>query len=149
MQNKKIYRDYSNSKIIPTAILSLLCAAVMLLLFIIFVSTKRPSFRELSKYVFVTMILDFVLLIAYGICTFLKDSERTAYALKILACAGVVLATIFILNTIALHRHHARPMPVFCLCFSFAVAFIDFFVCLEYFLHDTSKQDDHSIFLLI
>ena len=139
MEKKRIYKPYSNSKIISMSILSFLCAFTMLLLYIISASSKRPSFSDLSKYVFVTFCINFCLFIGYGICGYLKDEYIRTYGMKMLGCGAVVTITIIIMSIIALAKHHERTLPTIILSTDIAVAFIILFVTLEFFLNDASK----------
>ena len=70
MQEKKIQRDYPNTVIVSAGILSFLAAFVMLILFIVLIAASRPAFKEMSKYIFVTLCIDFALLIIYGVVPF-------------------------------------------------------------------------------
>jgi len=142
-------RDYPNSKIIAMSCLSFLCAFVMLILFIVFLASSRPSFKELSKFIFVTLIIDFFLIVIFGVVGFLKDAHPVTYALKVLGCAGLVAVTIFILNIIGLTKADYRVLPIICLSSSLVVALMNFFVSLDFYLKDAKTPSELSIFLFI
>jgi hypothetical protein len=139
------HRDYPNSKIIAMSCLSFLCAFVMLILFIVFLASSRPSFKELSKFIFVALIIDFFLITIFGVVGFFKDSHPMTYALKVLGCTGLVAVTIFILNVIGLRKADYRALPIICLSFSLAVALMNFFVSLDFYLKDAKTPSELSI----
>lgn len=144
MKEQRMQRSYPNSKIVAMSYLSFLCAITMLILFIAFLASSKPSFRDLSKFVFVALIIDFALIIVFGICGLLKDPHPVAYAVKVLGCAGIVAITIFILNVIGLKKADYRAFPIICLSLSLAVALMDFFVCLDFYLNNANTPSELS-----
>lgn len=144
MKEPRMIRNYPNGKIVAMSCLSFLCALTMLVLLIIFLASSRPSFKELSKFVFVVLCIDFFLLIAYGVCGFLKDPHPVTYALKVLGCAGVMAVTFLILNSIGLKKADYRALPIICLALSLAVALMDFFVSLGFYLKDAKTPSELS-----
>lgn len=146
MKEQRTQRIYPNSKIVAMSYLSFLCAITMLILFIVFLASSRPSFTDLSKFVFVVLIIDFALIIVFGICGLLKDPHPVTYAIKVLGCAGIVAITVFILNVIGLKKTDHRTLPIICLSLSLAVVLMDFFVSLDFYLNNAHTPSKLSFF---
>lgn len=136
-----MYRPYSNSKILAAGILSFLCAATMLVLFIVFVSSSRPSFGELSKFTFVTLCIAFFLFVTYGVCALIKDDDIQTYGVKTTAYSLILFATVLILGIIGLVKSKSRVLPTVTLSMAIAVAAIVFFVNLQFFLADVRLRN--------
>jgi len=134
METKRVFRAYSNRKILAISALSFLCAFTMLLLSIIFISSSRPSFSDLSKFTFVTLCIAFVLFITYGVCAFIKDDSIQVYGTKTLIYSFILFVTVLVLGIISLVKSKDRVLPTIILSLAISVAAIIFFVNLQYFI---------------
>eukprot|EP00826_Nyctotherus_ovalis_P011682 TRINITY_DN13040_c0_g1_i1.p1 TRINITY_DN13040_c0_g1~~TRINITY_DN13040_c0_g1_i1.p1 ORF type:complete len:390 (-),score=50.95 TRINITY_DN13040_c0_g1_i1:92-1261(-) len=130
---KEKYRPYSNATLIIMGILGLGGAATILTLFIIFVSISKPSFHDLSKLDFAVLCVDFALLVVYGVVTFMTDPKISDYGVKTWLSAVLLFATVAVLNTTALYRHHDRVLPVISLCIPLAAATIIILVNSQFY----------------
>lgn len=139
METRKVSRTYSNAKIVAMSMLAFLCAITILVLFIIFISISRPSFKDFSKYAFVTLCISFGLFLIYGICGLLKDNSIHTYGLKTWAVAIILAATVITLNIIALIKAHDRVLPVITFSIAIGVAFLILLVNTEFCLNDMRR----------
>lgn len=130
--------DYNNVIVMAAGALSLLCAVTILVLFIVFVSIKKPSYRDLSKYVFVTLCIDFVLTAVHGVSTFMKDPKIGDYGMKTWAISVVCFATVAILNVFAIYKHHDRVLPTISLCIPLGVATLAMLMNTVFFFFDAA-----------
>eukprot|EP00826_Nyctotherus_ovalis_P026511 TRINITY_DN206_c0_g1_i3.p1 TRINITY_DN206_c0_g1~~TRINITY_DN206_c0_g1_i3.p1 ORF type:complete len:354 (+),score=95.32 TRINITY_DN206_c0_g1_i3:224-1285(+) len=140
------YRSYSNTILTIMGGLALLGAVAILTLFIVFVCISKPSFRDLSKFDFVVLCIDFGLLIVYGLVTFMKDPRIVDYGMKTWVCAVLLFGTVAVLNTMALYKHHSRVLPVVALSVPLGVAVIVLLVNSQFYFCEAVVPDLYSYY---
>eukprot|EP00826_Nyctotherus_ovalis_P049520 TRINITY_DN5999_c0_g1_i7.p1 TRINITY_DN5999_c0_g1~~TRINITY_DN5999_c0_g1_i7.p1 ORF type:complete len:323 (+),score=37.97 TRINITY_DN5999_c0_g1_i7:73-1041(+) len=139
MEIRKVPQGYSNGKIVAASVLSFLTAATILILFIIFISISRPSFKDLCKYAFTALCLTICLFITYGVCGFLKASTPQAYASKMFTVSLITCIAIIGLDIAALIRVKDHVLPTVTFALSIGVGLIVLLVSLEYYLHGSDE----------
>lgn len=140
------YRPYSNAIVTIMGVLSLLGAVAILTIFIVFICTKKPSFGDLSKFDFVVLCIDFVLMIVYGLMAFMKDLSIVDYGKKTWLCAVLLFGTVLALNTLAIYEHHSRVLPVICLSIPLGVALIVLIVTSQFYFCEAAVPDLYAMY---
>eukprot|EP00826_Nyctotherus_ovalis_P030022 TRINITY_DN2382_c0_g3_i1.p1 TRINITY_DN2382_c0_g3~~TRINITY_DN2382_c0_g3_i1.p1 ORF type:complete len:426 (+),score=145.50 TRINITY_DN2382_c0_g3_i1:159-1436(+) len=115
-------QTWSNLKVLIAGCISLLGALTLLVLFIVFLSLSKPSYSDLNKFIFATLIVNFVLFAVYGVVCFMKDDSAVDYGIKTWTCCTVVCTTVATLTMISLHKSTERRLPTACLWTSVGVA---------------------------
>lgn len=131
--------SYSNTKVIIASILSFLASAATLILFIVFVSISKPSFKDLHKFLFVVLCINFALFTAYGICGLVKDPSIYTYASKTWSCSLVLANAVITLSVIALLKSHDRALPNAALLTSMGASGVVFIVNTVYCISDLQE----------
>lgn len=145
MEAKRVYRPYSNTKIIAGCILAFLCAITIFVLTVVFISSSRPSFNDLSKFTFVSLCIIVGLFATYGICGFIKDDSIQLYGAKTLVYSFIVFVTVLVLGIISLVKSKSRVLPTVTLSIAIAVAIIIYFINLQFFLVDVRLGNSLSL----
>jgi len=146
MKEIRSSRPYSNAVLAIMGALAFLGAVAILTLFIVFICISKPSFRNLSKFDFVVLCIDFVLLIVYGLMTFMKDPYIETYGVKTWLTAVLLFATVVVLNVLALYRHHTRVLPVISLSIPLGVALIVLLVNSQFYFCEAAVPDLYSVY---
>jgi multisubunit Na+/H+ antiporter MnhB subunit len=132
-------QSWSNGKVLIAAGVSLLGAIALLVIFIIFLSLKKPSYSDLNKFIFATLIVNFALFVIYGVVAFMKDDSPIDYGIKTWGCCMVVCTAVVILTMISLNKSTERRLPTACLWTSIGVAAVIFLLntlfCITDMLH--------------
>lgn len=114
-------QTWSNIKVVLASCIALLGAVALLTIFIVFLSLKKPSYGDLNKFIFATLIVNFALFAIYGIVGFMRDDSPLAYGIKTWGCCMVVCTTVVILTMISLNKSTERRLPTACLWISIGV----------------------------
>jgi hypothetical protein len=146
MKEVRSNRPYSNAVLAIMGALAFLGAVAILTLFIVFISISKPSFGDLSKFDFVVLCIDFVLLIVYGLMAFMKDPYIEAYGTKTWLAAVLLFGTVTVLNVLALYQRHSRVLPTISLSIPLGVALIVLIVNSQFYFCEAAVPDLYSVY---
>jgi len=145
-------QSWSNDKVVIAAGVSLLGALALLVIFIVFLSLKRPSYSELNKFIFATLIVNFALFAIYGVIAFMKDDSPIDYGIKTWGFCMVVCVTVVILTMFSLEKSTERRLPTACLWTSIGVAGVIFLLntlfCVTDMLHKYGATNQEPIYMM-
>jgi len=138
---KANFKQYTNTAVVAMGALSLLCCFTILILFIAFISLSRPSFRDLNKFDFAVLALNFFLTLIYGILTFIKDTEITKYGTKTWLSALILFTIVVTHNVVALYKHYNRILPAIAFSIPIAVSAIILLVNSHFYFNEVVAPD--------
>jgi len=145
-------QSWSNDKVVIAGVVSLLGAVALLVIFIVFLSLKRPSYSELNKFIFATLIVNFALFAIYGVIAFMKDDSPIDYGIKTWGFCMVVCVTVAILTMFSLEKSTERRLPTACLWTSVGVAGAIFLLntlfCITDMLHKYGATNQEPIYMM-
>jgi hypothetical protein len=120
------------------SILAFSCAAIMLLLFIIFSAAKKPSYTDLSKFALLAMIIDFSLLIVYGVNGIINEPNINSYGMRMWIYSIILATLVTLLSIIAITKVHNKVLPLLILCFAMTAAIIILIITTVFFFSNTT-----------
>ena len=120
------------------SILAFFCAAIMLLLFIMFSSSKESSFIDLSKFALFVMIIDFSLLIVYAVNGIIKEYDINSYGMRMWIYSIIVAILVTLLSIIAIAKVYDNVLPLLILSFAITTVIIILIVTTIFFFNNTT-----------
>jgi len=135
---KITHRLRSNTEIFAMSILAFFCAAIMLLLFIMFSSSKESSFIDLSKFALFVMIIDFSLLIVYAVNGIIKEYDINSYGMRMWIYSIIVAILVTLLSIIAIAKVYDNVLPLLILSFAITTVIIILIVTTIFFFNNTT-----------
>lgn len=141
------YRPYTNTAIVAMGALSLLCSVVVVTLFFTFTALSKPSFKDLNKFDFATLALDFFLSLLYGVLTFVKDPKISKYGTKTWVLSLILFTIVVTHNVVALYMHHSYVLPTIALAVPLAVALTILLVNSHFYFNEAVQPnwlDDYA-----
>lgn len=132
------------TEILAMSILGFSCALIMLILFIIFSAAKKPSYTDLSKFALLVMIIDFSLLVIYGVNGLIKEANMASYGMRMWVFSLILSLVIVILSIAAITKVYNQILPLLILCFAMTTAIIILIITTVFFFSITSTPKELS-----